>query len=41
MRTMRRYKVNKKRGARVFKKQVKRTKAANMRSAPMRGGIRF
>lgn len=33
--------VNKKRSARKFRKQIGRTKAVNMRAAPMRGGIRL
>lgn len=38
---MRRKPVNKGGSARVFRKQVGRVKAANLRSAPMRGGIRL
>lgn len=38
---MRRSHVNKSRSARKFKSQVGRTKAANMRVGPMRGGIRL
>ena len=38
---MRRRPVNKAGSARVFRKQVSRTKAANMRIGPMRGGIRL
>lgn len=38
---MKRFNVNKKRGARVFKKHVARTKSVNMKAAPMRGGIRL
>lgn len=41
MRMTRRNKVNKGRSARRFKKQVGKTKAANLRGAPMRGGFRF
>lgn len=37
---MRRFSVNKSRSSRKFRKQVGRTKAANMRG-PMRGGFRF
>lgn len=33
--------VNKHRGARKFRGQVGRTKAINMKGAPMRGGIRL
>lgn len=36
---MRRHNVNKRRSARTFRKNVKRTKAMNFRN-PMRGGIR-
>jgi hypothetical protein len=39
---MRRHKVkHKKRAAKKFGKSVHRTKKANMRSSPMRGGWRF
>lgn len=38
---MRRRKVNKRRSARTFKRHSRRTKAANMRGTPMRGGIRM
>lgn len=37
---MRRHAVNKSRSAKKFRKQVSRTKVANMRG-PMRGGFRF
>lgn len=37
---MRRNRVNKRRSASRFRKQVGRTKSANMRG-PMRGGFRF
>lgn len=33
--------VNKAKSARKFKKNVSRTKMANMKAAPMRGGIRM
>lgn len=33
--------VNKARSSRKFRKQVGKTKAANMRVGPMRGGIRL
>lgn len=33
--------VNKRRSARKFRRNVGRTKAANMRGQPMRGGIRL
>lgn len=38
---MRRMPVNKRSSAKVFKKHVGKTKAVNMRAAPMRGGIRL
>lgn len=38
---MRRSPVNKGRSARQFRSKVGRTKALNMRGAPMRGGIRL
>lgn len=38
---MRRYGVNKGRSARKFKKHMGKTKAINMKAAPMRGGIRL
>lgn len=38
---MKRFPVNKARGARKFSKSVGKTKALNMRGAPMRGGIRL
>lgn len=38
---MRRYNVNKSRSARSFRANVERTKGANLRGAPMRGGIRL
>lgn len=38
---MRRYNVNKSKSARKFRKQVSRTKVANLRSNPMRGGWRL
>jgi len=41
MRNMRRNKVNKGKSSRRFKKNVSKTKAANLRGAPMRGGYRF
>lgn len=36
-----RFKVNKGKSARKFNRQDGRTKAINMRGAPMRGGIRL
>lgn len=38
---MKRYSVNKSASARKFRKQVGRTRAANVWSGPMRGGIRL
>ena len=38
---MKRYNVNKKSAARGFKNDVRTTKYANVRAAPMRGGIRL
>lgn len=38
---MHRVPVNKSRSAHQFRKNMKRTKAPNMRGAPMRGGIRL
>ena len=38
---MKRMRVNKYRSAKAFKKGVKRTKAANLRGNPMRGGWRM
>lgn len=38
---MHRYGVNKFKSAKQFKKNVRRTKAPNMKGAPMRGGIRL
>lgn len=38
---MKRYAVNKSKSAHKFKSQVGKTKAINMRAAPMRGGIRL
>lgn len=38
---MKRFPVNKQRSASQFKRNVGTTKAANMRGAPMRGGIRL
>jgi uncharacterized Fe-S cluster-containing MiaB family protein len=38
---MRRYSVNKGKSAKQFRKQVSRTKVANLRSNPMRGGWRL
>lgn len=38
---MHRYAVNKHKSANKFKKNVGKTKAINMRTAPMRGGIRL
>lgn len=36
-----RHPVNKQKSASKFKRSVSKTKAANMRTAPMRGGIRL
>lgn len=41
MRPLRRKPVSKHGSARHFRKQVRHTKAPNMRGAPMRGGIRL
>lgn len=41
MRPLSRHSVSKKHSARKFRKQVKRTKAANMAINPMRGGWRL
>lgn len=41
MRPVKRSRVNKHKSARSFRKNVSRTKAANMSGAPMRGGIRL
>jgi len=38
---MRRYSVNKMKSAKKFRKQVSKTKVANLRSNPMRGGWRL
>lgn len=38
---MHRHHVNKSKSARKFRKSTTRTKAANMRVGPMRGGIRL
>lgn len=38
---MHRHHVNKFKSAKSFKKHVRRTKAPNMKAAPMRGGIRL
>lgn len=38
---MRRFSVNKKRSARKFKRNISRTKMANMDIRPMRGGWRL
>jgi hypothetical protein len=38
---MRRIPVNKQRSAKVFRKQVSKTKYANVKAGPMRGGIRL
>lgn len=38
---MRRMHVNKARSARQFRRNSRRTKGANMKGAPMRGGIRL
>lgn len=37
----RRFKVNKRKSARQFRKQSRRTAKANVRSAPLRGGWRL
>lgn len=36
-----RHKVNKRRSAKKFRSQISRTKGINVRTAPMRGGIRL
>jgi len=41
MRPVKRYGVDKGQSARQFRGNVSRTKGANMRAAPMRGGIRL
>lgn len=41
MRPSRRYGVSKKRSAKRFRKNVSRTKGANLWTGPMRGGIRL
>lgn len=41
MRPMRRGPVNKSKSAGQFRRNSKRTKGANMKGAPMRGGIRL
>lgn len=41
MRPVKRFAVNKNRSARKFRKNVSRTKSANIRGAPMRGGWRL
>lgn len=38
---MKRFSVNKRKSAKVFRSQVSRTKAINLKGAPMRGGIRL
>ena len=38
---MKRYAMNKRRSAHGFKKMVRKTKAANVRANPMRGGWRL
>jgi len=38
---MKRFATNKQQSANKFKKNVSKTKALNMRGAPMRGGIRL
>jgi uncharacterized Fe-S cluster-containing MiaB family protein len=38
---MRRYSVNKGKSAKQFRKQASKTKVANLRSNPMRGGWRL
>lgn len=38
---MHRHHVNKGKSAHTFKRNVRKTKAANMKAAPMRGGIRL
>lgn len=38
---MHRQPVNKHRSAKAFKRNMSRTKAPNMKAAPMRGGIRL
>lgn len=41
MRPVRRHGVHKGRSASQFRRNTRRTKAANMKGAPMRGGIRL
>lgn len=41
MRPVRRYGVNKRKSARRFRKNARRTKGANMAPPPQRGGYRF
>lgn len=41
MRPLHRRPVNKRKAARKFRNQTRRTKAPNMKAAPMRGGIRL
>jgi len=41
MRTLHRKHVNKRKSAKSFRKHVSRTKSANVRSAPQRGGWRL
>lgn len=41
MRPVRRSHVKKSKSSRAFKRNVSRTKAANMKTTPMRGGFRF
>lgn len=38
---MRRFPVNKAKSAKSFRRNVSRTKAANVKAGPMRGGIRL
>ena len=37
----RRYPVSKKKSRKAFKRHANKTKGVNMRTAPMRGGVRF
>lgn len=41
MRPLKRFGVNKGKSAGHFRRNTRRTKAANMRGSPMRGGIRL
>lgn len=41
MKVLARHKVSKHHSAKRFRKQIGKTKAANMKATPMRGGFRF